>query len=462
MLKDADNDGLIAAEIMGRTVRAAPGEIVQRLTKINAALVERLENRIDQQASAYSLFQTAIGLEAQVRERTAELKRALLELERSNGALVTAKEAAEKANSSKTRFLAAAGHDLLQPLYAAQLSMSTLVDMQADPGAAKLCRQVDRALVTIEAYLRSILDISKLDAGVVTPEFQSVRLSDMFQSLDSDFRPIVERKNLTLRFRPTDVAVVSDSILLRRILQNLVSNATRYTREGGVFVGARLRGDHVRIEVTDTGVGVAPTEIERIFEEFHRAHAGDAAQNGEGLGLGLSIVRRMSQALDHRVEVRSNPGRGSRFTVVAQLAEPDAPRSAEFVLVENWARANDLSGRRILLIENDPDVMEATRWLLTQWGADVATAPDLATVRERLEDGPPPDAIVADYHLDRDESGLQAITLARRITQREIPSVIVTADQGMEAIELTRAAGCELMRKPVKPAQLRAVLTHLL
>ena len=302
MLKDADNDGKIAAEIMGRTVRAAPGEIVQRLTKINAALVERLENRIDQQASAYSLFQTAIGLEAQVRERTAELKRALLELERSNGALVSAKEAAEKANSSKTRFLAAAGHDLLQPLYAAQLSMSTLVDMQADAGAAKLCRQVDRALVTIEAYLRSILDISKLDAGVVTPEFQSVRLSDMFQSLDSDFRPIVERKNLKLRFRPTDAAVVSDPILLRRILQNLVSNATRYTNEGGVFIGARMRGDHVRIEVTDTGVGVEPSEIERIFEEFHRAHAGDAAQAGEGLGLGLSNVRRMSQALDHRVE----------------------------------------------------------------------------------------------------------------------------------------------------------------
>lgn len=462
MLNDAGEDDLIAAEIMGRTIRARPSEIVQRLTKINAALVERLENRIDQQASAYSLFQTAIGLEAQVRERTAELKRALLELERSNVALSSAKDAAEKANSSKTRFLAAAGHDLLQPLYAAQLSMSTLVDLQADPAAAKLCRQVDRALVTIEAYLRSILDISKLDAGVVTPEFQSVRLSDMFQSLDSDFRPIVERKQLKLRFRPTDLAVRSDPILLRRVLQNLVSNATRYTNEGGVFVGARLRGDQVRIEVTDTGVGVAPGEIERIFEEFHRAHAGDIGQSGEGLGLGLSIVRRMSQALDHRVEVRSNPRRGSRFTVVAPLAEPDAPRSADFVFVENWARANDLNGRRLLLIENDPDVMEATRWLLAQWGADVLTAPDLASVRARLAEGAAPDAIVADYHLDRDESGLQAIILARRIAQRDIPAVIVTADQGSEAIELSRAAGCEIMRKPVKPAQMRAVLTHLL
>jgi len=462
MLRDADETRLIAADIMGRTVRAPPHEIVQRLTKINAALVERLENRIDQQASAYSLFQTAIGLEAQVRERTAELKRALLDLERSNVALVSAKETAEKANSSKTRFLAAAGHDLLQPLYAAQLSMSTLVELQGDPAAAKLCRQVDRALVTIEAYLRSILDISKLDAGVVTPEFQSVRLSDMFQSLDSDFRPIVERKNLKLRFRPTDAAVVSDPILLRRILQNLVSNATRYTSEGGVFIGARRRGDSVRIEVSDTGIGVAPQEIDRIFEEFHRAHAAEAPQSGEGLGLGLSIVQRMSQALDHRVEVRSNPGRGSRFTVVAPLAEPDVPSPADFVFVETWARANDLTGRRILLIENDPDVMEATRWLLAQWGAEVVVAPDLDTVRARLADGPAPDAIVADYHLDRDESGLQAITLARRITQKEIPSVIVTADQGSDAIEFSRAAGCEFMRKPVKPAQLRAVLTHLL
>lgn len=461
MLKDPD-DGAISAEIMGRTVRAQPQEIVQRLTRINAALVERLENRIDQQASAYSLFQTAIGLEAQVRERTAELKRALLELERSNVALSSAKEAAEKANSSKTRFLAAAGHDLLQPLYAAQLSMSMLVDLQSDPGAAKLCRQVDRALVTIEAYLRSILDISKLDAGVVMPEFQSVRLSDMFQSLDSDFRPIVERKQLKLRFRPTDMAVVSDPILLRRVLQNLVSNATRYTNEGGVFVGARRRGNHVRIEVTDTGVGVAPQDIERIFDEFHRAHPVDAPQSGEGLGLGLSIVRRMSQALDHRVEVRSNPGHGSRFTVVAPLAEPDIPRVADFVFVENWARANDLSGRRILLVENDPDVMEATRWLLAQWGAEVVTAPDLETVRARLGEEIAPDAIVADYHLDRDESGLQAIILARSIAHYDIPAVIVTADQGSEAIEHARTAGCELMRKPVKPAQLRAVLTHLL
>jgi two-component system, sensor histidine kinase len=462
VLSDNEPGGLVTADIMGRAVRATPAEIVQRLTRINAALVERLENRIDQQASAYSLFQTAIGLEAQVRQRTAELKTALVDLERSNAALVVAKETAEKANSSKTRFLAAAGHDLLQPLYAAQLSISTLAEMQTSRESAALCRQIDRALVTIEAYLRSILDISKLDAGVVTPEIQSVSLAEIFQSLDSDFRPIVERKKLRLRFRPTQLSVRSDSILLRRVLQNLVSNAARYTNRGGVLIGARLRGDQVRIEVTDTGVGIDPNEIERIFEEFHRAPQAEGTQNGEGLGLGLSIVKRMTQALDHRVEVRSHPARGSRFSIVAPLAWPDSPRSADLVLVENWARASDLTGRRILLVENDPDVLEATRWLLVQWGAEVTAAKDLASVRARVSTIAPPDAIIADYHLDRDENGLQAIALARSLARSEIPSVVVTADQGAGTVELARNAGCEVLRKPVKPAQLRAVLTHLL
>ena len=454
-------DGLLAAEIMGRTVRAPPAEIVQRLTRINAALVARLENRIDSQASAYSLFQTAIGLEAQVRQRTTELKTALVDLERSNAALVSAKEAAEKANSSKTRFLAAAGHDLLQPLYAAQLSISTLAEMQASAESAALCRQTERALVTIEAYLRSILDISKLDAGVVEPEFQSVALSEVFQSLDSDFRPMVERKKLKLRFRTTRMIVRTDSILLRRVLQNLVSNAVRYTQTGGVLIGARRRGESLRIEVIDTGAGIEPGEIDRIFEEFHRGPM-RGAHNGDGLGLGLSIVQRMTQALDHSIEVRSQPGRGSRFTVTVPLARGEEQRAVDAVLVENWARANDLSGRRILLVENDPDVLEATRWLLAQWGADVMAARDLASVRERLQGAATPDVIVADYHLDRDENGLQAIALARSLTRAEIPSVIVTADQGGETTELARAAGCEILRKPVKPAQLRAVLTHLL
>ena len=457
-----DDPGLIEADIMGRPVKATPIEIVQRLTRINAALVERLENRIDQQASAYSLFQTAIGLEAQVRQRTAELKTALVDLESSNAALVHAKETAEKANSSKTRFLAAAGHDLLQPLYAAQLSISTLAEMQASPDCTALCRQIDRALVTIEAYLRSILDISKLDAGVVTPEIQSLALTDVFQALDSDFRPIVDRKKLKLRFRPTPLVVASDAILLRRVLQNLVSNAARYTNAGGVLIGARRRGDFVRIEVTDTGIGIDPSEIDRIFEEFHRSPSPAHAQNGEGLGLGLSIVQRMTLALDHRIEVRSRPGRGSRFTVIAPLAAIDCPRAADFVLVENWARASDLTGRRILLVENDPDVLEATRWLLVQWGAEVIAAQDMTAVRDKFDGAHPLDAIIADYHLDRDESGLQAIALARALARAEIPSVVVTADQGVEAIELARAAGYEVLRKPVKPAQLRAVLTHLL
>ncbi|MDE2578806.1 MAG: hybrid sensor histidine kinase/response regulator [Hyphomicrobiales bacterium] len=452
----------ITAEIFGRSVTGRPEDIVARLIKINAALVERLENRIDQQASAFSLFQTAIGLEGQVRERTMELKKALTDLEQSNVALVSAKDAAEKANLSKTRFLAAAGHDLLQPLYAAQLSISTLAEVQTRDENGALCRQIERALSTIEAYLRSILDISKLDAGVVTPDFESVGLSDMFQSLDGDFRGLAEKRGLKLRFRATKLAVESDPILLRRILQNLVSNALRYTARGGVLIAARTRGANVRIDVLDTGVGVQETEKEKIFEEFHRS-AVATQDTGEGLGLGLSIVRRMSSALGHTIDMRSHPGRGSRFSVIATAADVAAPKGADLAMIDSFVRANALAGRTLLLIENDVDVLAATKGLLMQWGAHVLTARDLAGVRAVFAKAVvAPEAVVADYHLDHGETGLQAIALARSLARHDIPSVIVTADQSDAALADARAAGYEMLRKPVKPAQLRAVLTHLI
>ena len=269
------------------------------------------------------------------------------------------------------------------------------------------------------------------------------------------------RRNRLVVANDVEEPVLVDHRMLETIASNLLSNACKFTRDGEIKLSASVDEHRLVLLCADTGMGIPEARKELIFEPLYQADM-SSRRAADGLGLGLSIVRRMSQALDHRVEVRSNPGRGSRFTVVAPLAEPDIPRAADFVFVENWARANDLSGRRILLVENDPDVMEATRWLLAQWGANVITAADLDTVRARLGDEIAPDAIVADYHLDRDESGLQAIILARSIAQHDIPAVIVTADQGSEAIELTRAAGCELMRKPVKPAQLRAVLTHLL
>ncbi|TKD29382.1 MAG: hybrid sensor histidine kinase/response regulator, partial [Mesorhizobium sp.] len=216
---------------------------LERLKKINAALVSRVERSMDQQGNAFSLFQTAISLENRVRTRTEELHSTLRRLEQSNIDLSAAKENAELANLSKTRFLAAASHDVLQPLNAAHLSVSALAEVQTSDEGKKLVRQVERSLETMEDLLRTLLDISKLDAGVVQPDIGDVSLEMLFSSLRSDFLPVAEMKGLTLKFRPVNAVVHSDRTLLRRILQNILSNALRYTRSGGVLVGTRHRGD---------------------------------------------------------------------------------------------------------------------------------------------------------------------------------------------------------------------------
>ena len=246
---------------------------IEKLKKINQALISRVERSMDQQGNAFSLFQTAINLESRVRSRTEELRATLRRLEVSNIDLVAAKESAERANVSKTRFLAAASHDILQPLNAAHLSVSALAEIQTTEEGRKLVRQVERSLETMEDLLHTLLDISKLDAGVVETNITDVPLEPLFSSLKSDFQPLAAQKGLKLKFRSTNAVVRSDRTLLRRILQNIVSNAIRYTRKGGVLVGARHRGDTIRIDVADTGCGIAEDQREAIFEEFHRCAA---------------------------------------------------------------------------------------------------------------------------------------------------------------------------------------------
>jgi signal transduction histidine kinase len=279
---------------------------IDRLKRINAALISRVERSMDQQGNAFSLFQTAINLEGRVRKHTDELRGALRRLEQSNLDLVGAKESAELANLSKTRFLAAASHDVLQPLNAAHLSVSALSDLQTTAEGRHLVGQVERALETMEDLLRTLLDISKLDAGVVRPEIADVPLEPLFQSLMSDFQPLAAKKGLDLRFRSTDLAVRTDRSMFRRILQNVVSNALRYTERGGVLVAARSRGDRILVNVVDTGTGIPPDQHQAVYEEFHRgANALDGDRHGGGLGLGLSIVRRMVDALSHQIAFTS-------------------------------------------------------------------------------------------------------------------------------------------------------------
>lgn len=436
---------------------------VERLKRINEALMSRVERSMDQQGNAFSLFQTAINLENRIKTRTEELRATLRRLEQSNIDLVAAKESAELANISKTRFLAAASHDVLQPLNAAHLSISALADLQTTDEGRKLVRQVERSLETMDDLLRTLLDISRLDAGVVSPDIGDIALEPLFVALTSDFQPLADKKGLRLRFRPTTAVVRSDRTLLRRILQNIVSNAIRYTRQGGVLVGARQRGSFVRIDIADTGCGIADHEREAVFEEFHR---GSMPRHHDlsagGLGLGLSIVRRMVGALGHRLTFKSRIDRGTVFSLELPQGTSSTVETPATTEPER-PRGYGLFGTRVLLVEDDDAVLEATHALLQRWQCEVRTATSTDTALDTLGDTAwVPDIIIADQHLDHGDFGTETVNEARAYLQRAVPALIVTADASEELQLATRGLGIELMRKPVKPAQLRALLAHLL
>ena len=438
-----------------------PGEDAPRriakLERINAALMAHVERSMDQQGGAYSLFQTATMLEGRVRARTEELTGLMHRLERSNEALVAAKEEAENANRSKTRFLAAAGHDLLQPLNAARLSASALADLPLGPEAVAISGRIERGLQIIEDLIKTLLDISKLDAGVVRPAIGPVALSDLLDGIVASFRPLAERKGLRLIVRGPDLVVASDPMLLQRILQNLVSNAIRYTRQGGVLVAVRRRGTACRIAVYDTGCGIAPAERELVFEEFFRG--GAEGEGGEpGLGLGLSIMRRMAVALDHPLDLASRLGRGTRMglTVPVSLTPPERAAAATPL-------ATRLTGARVLVVENDPSTADALERLLRAWDAEVRIHRDLAGVEAALSAGMAlPDLLVLDYHLDNGACGLAVAAHLQARTGARLPVIVTTANHGPQIAAEVAALGGHLVHKPVRPAQLRALLTYLL
>ena len=433
---------------------------VAKLEKINAVLIDRVERSVDSQASAFSLFQTTIGLERQVRVRTDELTRTLRRLEQLNDQLILAKDMAEQANRSKTRFLAQAGHDLLQPLNAARLSISALAEIQQEEDGRRLTRQVERALSTIEGLLKTLLDISKLDAGVMMPQVTTVALGELLGDLATDFEPLAARRGLCLRVLPSSVHVSTDPIMLTRILQNLIGNALRYTEKGRVVVGARLRPTTVRIDVVDTGPGIAEDQHALVFEEFHRGK-GQSPDGEAGLGLGLSIVQRLIGALGHRISLKSRVGHGTCFSVELPRADgPPLPLAANFD--DRPSQGWGLSGAFVLVIDNDTAVREATVELIGRWHCEtIASSSGAEAARLVGQAARLPDLMLIDYHLD-DETGLDAIATFRATHGVPVPAIVVTADYGQETEDRVAAAGLELLRKPVKPAELRALMAHLL
>lgn len=437
----------------------------ERLKRINDALINRVERAMDQQRNAFSLFQTAIALEGQVRRRTDELTSTLRNLEKTNAELARQKEISERADQSKTRFLAAASHDVLQPLHAAQLTMSALYDLQESERGRAMVMQVECSLDTMNELLHTLLDISRLDAGVMVPDPTAVPLVPVIESLLSDLRPIAEAKGLRLQTSITGDHVRSDRTMLRRALQNLISNAIRYTDRGGVLIGTRRRGNMVAIEVVDTGCGIPLDQRELIFDEFHRGPAakGHAGRDDDcALGLGLSIVRRLVTALGHELSLTSEVGKGSRFRILAERCEPPSPGKARPQAAQRPACDATLAGRRILLLENDIEVTRAMSTLLDGWGCEHRIAASQAGADELLDEGFVPELIIADQHLDHGDQGTRTVAALLQRLRRRAPVILATADISEAVVKDAANLGAEFMAKPVKPAQLRALMAHLL
>ncbi len=399
-----------------------------------------------------ALKQANETLEQRVEQRTGELTRV-------NRELAEARANAEEANIGKTRFFAAAGHDILQPLNAARLYSSALVERLGSSDDSKLVNNIDSSLESVEAILGAVLDISRLDTGAMKPRFSTLDLGDFLKKIETDFAPIARERGLRLTIVPSSLSVRSDPNLLRRLIQNLVSNAIKYTPQGHVLVGVRRRGDHAAICVLDTGIGIPSAKFRTVFKEFARLDEG--MKTASGLGLGLSIVDRIAQVLQHRVELASKPGTGTQFAVtvpIMTVALSAATGRGE--PLTGPAEISPLCGLTVLCIDNEPSIVDGMRILLAGWGCDVLTATTVtdaeAVVTMRTS---PPDVIIADYHLDK-ANGIDAILLLRQQCGIALPALLLTADRTLDVRMLAERNDITVQNKPVKPATLRVFLTR--
>jgi len=417
-----------------------------------------------------ALKETNETLEERVRERTQALSEANAALRQENRvraeaelALRQAKQLAEDANASKTRFLAAASHDLLQPLNAARLFTSALAQQMDADDTKRTIGHIDNSLQAAEELLGTLLDISKLDAGALTPRRSHFALADIIRPLRAEFAVMAEERGLDLVVVPTGQWVDSDAQMLRRIVQNFLSNAIRHTQAGRVLLGCRRHGERLTIEVWDSGPGIPEAKQTEIFQEFRRLDQATRHKESEkGLGLGLSIADRMARVLDHPIRVRSWEGVGTMFSVsVPTVAPRTATQQAEDAAPKR--AGNKLDGTRILCIDNESLILEGMKAMLSGWGCEVFTATTIGGAKSVLRhlDGAP-DAILADYHLDNEVTGLMALEALGDRLEEAVPGIVITADRTEEVAEEVKRAGYQLLLKPVRPAALRALLTRTL
>jgi len=396
------------------------------------------------------LLEAKQGLEERVAQRTRELS-ASLEAQRM------AKQEAETANVSKTRFFAAASHDLLQPLNAARLFVSALESRaRAYPELQELTVRIDASMRAAEELLDDLLDVARLDSGVLKPDITSFPIIDLLEELRRQYAPLAHARHLRLSIVGCHEVVRSDRVLLRRIIQNYLSNALRYTKRGGVVVGCRRRAGELEVAVYDTGPGIAEHERQCMYAEFSRCE--QASPWGEkGLGLGLSICDRLARLMNHTLTFASCPGRGSAFGVrVARDAKARRPKR-----IGPQRPALDpigLRGLRVLCVDNDCSILDGMEALLGQWGVQVLKARNSLEATQLCAQSEV-DAVLADYHLG---DGVDGIELLHRLCQIQIPplpAALISANHGAELALLARTAGYPLLHKPLRPAALRALLS---
>lgn len=428
---------------------------VEKLTRIADVLVARIDRLEESRGSAWSMFQAAVALEQEVQARTRELEQALADLSERNRELAVARALAEEANRSKTRFLRAASHDLLQPLSAAKLFLAALTDTPLDELQTELAGRLSGAFESVEELMHAVLDISRLDSQRIEFQRKPVDLGELFRRLAVEYAPMAEAKGLRLSFAPTSALVESDPTFLRRIAQNLVSNAIKYTDSGGVLVGVRKRGGRAWLEIIDTGIGIAATDRARIFDEFQRIGREGGAP---GMGLGLSIVRRACAKLGHPIAMDSEPGRGTVFRVSLPLVNPERPSDA-LPVPSSGAR---LRGRVALVVENDDAMRRAYQLILgDRLGMVPRVTGGIAEALAQMGDDAP-DVLIADYNLDNGDTGLQAIRDLRARVGQPVPAIIVSARRDPELGRASLEMGVPVLEKPVRPEELQAMLDRML
>ena len=411
-----------------------------------------------------ALQETNENLEQRVSERTHALSVVNKELRKENtirslmeDELRQATSDAEDANLGKTRFLASASHDLLQPLNAARLFTSALAQQSHGEETRQLIENLNGSLSAAEELITAILDISKLDAGALEPAITDFALTDMLNALHTEYSVVADKKSLTLKAVNCNAVVRSDQQMLRRIMQNFLSNAIRYTQSGKVLCGCRRTRKGIRIEVWDTGVGIPEGKIKEVFEEFRRIDNPKHSQV-QGLGLGLAITERIAKILGHKLQVRSWPTKGTVFSVEIPFGDPAKaikPKPEK----RGWIRSKGLNGIRVLVIDNEPKILEGMAALLSGWGCHAETALSSKAALACISDTDfEPDIILADYHLSETLTGVMALQDLQPLLERHVPAIVITADRTDEVKAEIDAHQCQLLTKPIRPAALRAMI----